>query len=252
MTVVLVHGVPDTPFMWTPLVEALGLSDGEYRTPSLPGFEHPAPQGFSATKEAYASWLVGEIQEAVAKTGSPVDIVGHDWGSLLVTRAVCMRPDLVRTWTASNALIDPDYRGHRMARLWATPLIGELVMWASQSRDFTEALEAAGLPKEIAQHEARHWTKDMRSNILRLYRSARGLRFGGPWVDELEKLPERGLIIWGENDPYVDLSVAERFSNRWNTPLKVIHGTGHWGLIERPEEAAGYLKAHWKHGADDS
>ena len=37
-------------------------------------------------------------------------------------------PDLFKSFAVANALIDPVYRGHRMARLWATPVVGELMM----------------------------------------------------------------------------------------------------------------------------
>ena len=50
---ILVHGVPDTPRMWQPLIKALGASyAGTIDTPALPGFTAPAPNGFDSTKEA--------------------------------------------------------------------------------------------------------------------------------------------------------------------------------------------------------
>ena len=78
MPAVLVHGVPDTPELWGPLRARLERTD--VITPQLPGFGISLPEGFAPSKEAYVAWLVGEL-EAV---GAPVDLVGHDWGSLLV------------------------------------------------------------------------------------------------------------------------------------------------------------------------
>ena len=46
----------------------------------------------------------------------PIDIVGHDWGALIAQRVAMLHPDLIRSWAISNAVIDPDYRGHRLAR----------------------------------------------------------------------------------------------------------------------------------------
>jgi pimeloyl-ACP methyl ester carboxylesterase len=55
MTVVLVHGNPETEALWGPLIEALGREDVVCLSP--PGFGAPLPDGFSATYLAYRDWL---------------------------------------------------------------------------------------------------------------------------------------------------------------------------------------------------
>src|SRR3546814_17337907 len=47
-----------------------------------------------------------------------IDIVGRDWGARIAQRVAMLRPDLIRSWAVSNAVIDPDDRGHRIARIW--------------------------------------------------------------------------------------------------------------------------------------
>jgi pimeloyl-ACP methyl ester carboxylesterase len=240
--ILFVHGVPDTAILWDPLINALGLEPGVYRALSLPGFGNPVPKGFSGTKDAYAGWLVKQMEAA----GEPVHLVGHDWGALLVLRAASMRPELVSSWCVTNALIDKEYSGHRTARMWATPILGELVMLGMRNKARLEpSLVEGGMPASLAKTEVPHIDKTMRQSILKLYRSALGLSFRGAWVDDLAKLPKRGQLFWGETDPFVDLSVAERFSKQWRTPLHVAHGAGHWACHERAEEFAGLLAAHW-------
>jgi pimeloyl-ACP methyl ester carboxylesterase len=240
--ILFVHGVPDTALLWHPLIESLGLQPDSYRALSLPGFASPLPKGFSATKDAYAAWLISRIED----TGEPVHMVGHDWGALLVLRAVSLRPDLVSSWCVTNAVIDKEYSGHRTARMWATPLLGELVMLGMRNKARLEAgLIEGGMPASLAREEVPHIDKTMRQSILKLYRSAVGLRFRGEWVDDLANMPKRGQLFWGETDPYVDLSVAQRFSKRWNVPLHVARGAGHWACHERAQEFAGVLAAHW-------
>src|SRR5439155_21083770 len=92
MPAFLVHGVADTHRLWDKLRSRLSRRD--VLAPSLPGFGAATPPGFQPTKEAYVDWLIDEIERA----GEPVDLVGHDWGSLLVQRVVSLRPDLIRTW----------------------------------------------------------------------------------------------------------------------------------------------------------
>lgn len=241
--ILFMHGVPDTPFMWTPLIAALGLSEGDYCAPALPGFTAAPPAGFGATKDAYADWLISEIVKANTRNGGPIDIVGHDWGALLTQRAISLRPDLIRSWVASNALIDPDYRWHKLARMWQTPILGEFVMARTKPAAMASALMQGGLPTEIARHEGAALNKTMRQCILRLYRSAKTA--GSEWSPVLDNMPAKGLIYWGEKDPYVPLSLARQFSQDRNVPLHIEEGAGHWAIAERAGNFANVLKEFW-------
>jgi len=238
------HGVPDSPAVWGPLKAALSLSDESVSTPALPGFTNPPPPDFTATKEAYADSLIAVLEQLYAASG-PVDIVGHDWGALLTLRAASLRPDLINTWAVSGAVIHPDYRGHTTAKRWATPLLGELVMAVTTKSLLEKTLTENGLPANIAQQEAINWNKPMRQCILKLYRSAKGLRFGGDWIDELKNLPANGLVLWGENDPYVAASFGQSFADRQGVPFHVIQDTSHWAIAEQPDLIAAHLQTLW-------
>ncbi len=54
MTVVFVHGVPETAAIWNPLLGVLGRDDAVAVSP--PGFGVPVPVGFEATSDGYAGW----------------------------------------------------------------------------------------------------------------------------------------------------------------------------------------------------
>jgi pimeloyl-ACP methyl ester carboxylesterase len=238
---VFVHGVPDTPAMWRALI---GMVGGDALAPCLPGFCAPCAEDFDSSKDAYADWLVRVLEARYAERG-PIDIFGHDWGALLTLRAVSLRPDLVRTWAISAAAIDPDYRGHTIARIWHTPVLGEVAMAAWPAALMEVMLRRAGLPAALAREEAGAWSPHMRRSILALYRSASGLRFSGDWVDRLAALPKGGLVIWGAKDPYVPVAVAERFVARHGGTLHVERDAGHWVVVERVGEVARLLVAHW-------
>src|SRR6266511_5211652 len=126
MPAVLVHGVPETERLWSTLRSHLSRPD--VVTPSLPGFGNPRPQGFGATMDDYAAWLIGELE----RIGEPVDLVGHDWGGGFTVRVVSLRPDLVRTWVTDAAgLADVDFEWHDFAKIWQTPEQGE-AFWEQQ------------------------------------------------------------------------------------------------------------------------
>lgn len=239
------HGVPDSPAIWAPLLTALDLGDTPVATPALPGFTGPLPAAFAATKEAYADWAIGELERLAAAYG-PVDLVGHDWGAIIVQRVATLRPDLVRSWALSNAVIDPDYRGHRVARIWNRRIIGEIFMAISTPATLVKSLTEQGVPAAIAAEEGRQWAnKDKRRAILKLYRSANGLNFGVDWARDLDALQGPGALIWGEGDPYVDMAVARRAAARHGALLHPISGAGHWAIAERPAEVAAALKGFW-------
>ena len=148
MTVVLVHGNPETDAIWGPLVDALGRNDVVRLSP--PGFGAPLGDDFPATYLAYRDWLESEL----AQVDQPVDLVGHDWGGGHVVNVVMHRPELVRSW-ASDAvgLFDPEYIWHDLAQVWQTPGEGEQLvntMLGGTVQDRAEQMAAFGIPIDIA------------------------------------------------------------------------------------------------------
>ncbi|MGE0141059.1 MAG: alpha/beta fold hydrolase, partial [Ilumatobacteraceae bacterium] len=78
MAAVFLHGNPETPAVWDPLVAELSRTDPSrvMVCPQLPGFGCATPAGFGATKEEYADWFTAEL-ESIAASSGPVDLVGH-------------------------------------------------------------------------------------------------------------------------------------------------------------------------------
>jgi pimeloyl-ACP methyl ester carboxylesterase len=66
---------------------------------TLPGFGTARPDGFTASKDAYADWL-GEILSQVDK---PVDVVGHDLGALMTLRVASAFDVPLRSWVVDVA-----------------------------------------------------------------------------------------------------------------------------------------------------
>ncbi|GAB5454085.1 MAG: alpha/beta hydrolase [Henriciella sp.] len=236
------HGVPDTPSMWDPLIAELNLGSEEYAAPAMPGFVSPAPKEFSSTKEAYLDWYISEIEAAHAAQG-PVDLVGHDWGAIITVRAASLKPELVRTWCVANALPHPDYKWHSMARMWQTPIIGEMITAITRKEQLCKALHASGIPADLASKEASHWSSHMKKSVLRLYRSAKTA--GTEWWPETKNLPERGMVFWGVDDPYVPVEIADKFCAATGAKLLKQESTGHWSIVERADVLADALKQHW-------
>ena len=94
-----------------------------------------------------------------------MDLVGHDWGAVLVLRAACLAPERVRSWVAGGAPLDAEYAWHRAAQLWQTPEVGEKVM--AQTTPTGARLVtfpgcshwwSLGRPAEVAAEIRAHWS----------------------------------------------------------------------------------------------
>jgi pimeloyl-ACP methyl ester carboxylesterase len=237
MPAVLVHGVPDTARLWDGVRSHLARRD--IVTPGLPGFATPVPPGFEATKDDYVDWLVREI-EAV---GEPVDLVGHDWGSILVQRVVSIRPDLIRTWAAGAGTVDRDYVWHDLAQMWQTPEVGEQIMEAMHGDALVDAL-AEQLGRDHAAVVASSVDQTMKDCILRLYRSAAD-GFDDDWHDTVDAIDRPGLVLWGADDPYVTPNFGERLAQRTGARLEMYADSGHWWPVTKPREVAAALESLW-------
>jgi pimeloyl-ACP methyl ester carboxylesterase len=234
MPAVLVHGVPDTPAMWAPLVDRLHRAD--VVCPRLPGFGAPLPAGFGATKDEYAAWLAAEL----AALGEPVDLVGHDWGSLLAQRVATTHPELVRTWVLADGAVSETFGWHELARQWQTPGVGEQVAAAMTSDAMADGLRGAGHPDP--EGAASHIDPTMVTAILALYRSA--VDIASEWTPPAGAAAKPALVVWGRDDPFGPPSYGRAAAARVGGRFVELDA-GHWSLTERPDDAAPLLEAFW-------
>ena len=94
MTILFVHGIPETGAIWAPFIKALDLDEGTWLAPTYPGFGgEPRPVDFRPTLENYALWLTSQVDMLVQTAGQPIDIVGHDFGATLALRVASTQSD---------------------------------------------------------------------------------------------------------------------------------------------------------------
>lgn len=241
---VLVHGNPETAAIWGPLLDVLDRTD--VITLSPPGFGAPVPDGFGATADEYAAWLVAEL-EAV---GRPVDLVGHDWGAGHVMRIAVERPDLIRSWVVDIAgCFAPDYVWHDMAQVWATPGAGEEMvagMAALPVEERAAMFESLGMTPDVARSVAAANDDAMGRCILALYRSAVQpymIRFG----ERLGAAAARpGLVIIATEDEYTGGEERARWgAAEAGAKVAVLQGLGHWWMLQDPKAGAAALEEFW-------
>jgi pimeloyl-ACP methyl ester carboxylesterase len=247
MAIVLIHGNPETPLVWGPLIGR--LRSDEVVTLQLPGFGCPTPEGWTATKEEYLVWLAAALEGLAAASG-PLDVVGHDWGGALMMPAVSSRPDLVRSWACDVlGLYHPEYVWHDFAQVWQTPTAGEHYFeefLATPMEDRIALYEALGIPRDVGAPMLEVTDAEMARCVLALYRSAiqPAMTEWGASLGGAASVP--GLSIAAPDDPFAgskDLAgpVAEQLGAR----TAVLPGQGHWWMLGDPDGGAAVLEDFW-------
>ena len=237
MTIVLVHGNPETSAIWDDLIPHLTSDD--VRTISPPGFGAPVPKGFEPTMDGYLEWLINEI----CRIDSPVDLVGHDWGGGHVVRLACERPDLIRSWTSDiMGVFTPEYVWHERAQVWQTPRAGEdsvSAMINATPEETRERFHTLGMSKPIAKRVAQAINDDLGRCILELYRSA-AQPIVGDIFGSLEKATAKpGLAIVATEDPFVGGELlARKAAARAGAEVGILKNQGHWWMCSAPESGA--------------
>jgi pimeloyl-ACP methyl ester carboxylesterase len=228
-----VHGVPDSSDEW---LEFLRRSGGV--APDLPGFGRSGkPGSLSYTIPEYADFL-GRFLELVGI--ERVTLVMHDWGSVGLVFAQ-RHPERVERLVAINTVpLLPGYRWHRAARIWRTPVLGELAMGITGRRTLgyisRESNATPGpMPQAWQDSVLAHFDQGTQRAILRLYRSS------PPEVLEaagrrLASLQMPALVVWGSKDPYLPASFGRAHAQALGqAELLELPDAGHWPWLDRPD-----------------
>lgn len=236
---VFLHGNPDSSIMWRGVIAEMKQ---RFRclAPDLPGFGFSSiPRGFDYSLEAMAGF-VNDLMNA-AGIREPANLIVHDFGGPYGLAWAVRHPERVRSIAAINTIFFADYKWHPWARIWRTPLIGELSMMTNNWRLFRSAVRkgSPGLSEEHLRETYALLRPQTRRMVLKLYRATDPEKFRG-WEDQLLELTTRvpTCVLWGDRDPYIDSKYAERFGAKqvWHFPEY-----GHWLPAEAPKEVAARL-----------
>ena len=182
--------------------------------PDLPGFGRSGKPGhFDYSISGYARFIEQYLDLLEVER---VRLVVHDWG--VVGLAFAQRhPERIERLVVMNAMpFLPGYRWHRTARLWRTPLLGELAMGATTRpvlrRSSHESNATPGpLPDAWLDTVLDHFDQGTQRAILRLYRSSPPEVLAQAGAD-LHRLEMPALVVWGLRDPYIPARFAAEYA----------------------------------------
>jgi pimeloyl-ACP methyl ester carboxylesterase len=165
----------------------------------------------------------------------------HDWGAVGFALAAAIPERIERLVAICVVPFVPGYRWHRVARIWRTPIAGELLMGYSfkggMKRASREWLAAPGpAPKEMIDEIWSHFDHGTQRAILKLYRSAPpdALAAAGEILGAIEA---PALVLWGEDDPFLPPEFAHALAERLGGPteVEVAENARHWPWLDDPE-----------------
>ena len=233
--VLLVHGFPESSYMWREILPPLAEAGYHALAPDLAGYgdSEPDPPG---TWQRHVEALEGF---RTAQGLERVTLVVHDWGGLIGLRWACDHPDAVEALVISDTGFFPDGQWHDLAAAMRSDQ-GEALVDSMTEENFAAMLGSMGA---IGPDEAREYFKALadeprRRGLLELYRSGDFSELEA-YEGKLAGLGVPTLILWGADDPFAPLASAQRFEREIpGSELVVLDGTGHFVVDDAPDRYA--------------
>lgn len=235
--VVLLHGNPGPMDDWDFLLPAVS-GFARVIAMDMPGFGRAArPRGFDYSVDGYARYLGALLDRLQVQRAH---LVMHDFGGGWGLRWALEHPERVGSLTFINCGVLDGYRWHRYARIWQTPVLGELFQLASNAAALHAAMSHDNprpLPRAFTERIARYADWGHKRAVLKLYRASRNVQAAFP---EPSQRPDTSAlpvcVVWGEGDPYVPAAYAHRQRETFpKAQVHVLPRLGHWPFIDDPQ-----------------
>jgi pimeloyl-ACP methyl ester carboxylesterase len=237
--VVFVHGNPGPSDDFHYLLPQIGAF-ARVIAPDMPGFGRAdRPRDFDYTVEGYARHLDGILKTlGIAR----VHLVLHDLGGAWGFQWAIEHVERVKSVTLINVGIMPDYRWHSLARIWRTPIVGELFQLLATKSRLRQALNANNpkpMPDPFIDRVSGFADWGHKRAVLKFYRAtadpAGRARAASDAVKAL-RLP--ALVLWGDGDPFVPVRFAQVQKEFFDADVHVLAGCGHWPMVDEPDQVA--------------
>jgi pimeloyl-ACP methyl ester carboxylesterase len=237
--VVYVHGNPNSADEWRGLMKRTGEFARSVAV-DLPGFgkaDRPGSE-FKVPVEGPASFLGGAFDQLGV---TRAHLVLHDFGGPWGLAWAATHPDAFASVVLINTGVLKGFEMHRVGRLWARPVVGELVMALTSRRQFTKAMREANPKLPAREIDAMYddYDRGTRKLVLRLYRNRTNDELLDAAAAHFAGLDRPALVVWGGSDPFVPLHHAEQQKQAFpRAEVVVLEGSSHWPFLDDPEGVA--------------
>jgi pimeloyl-ACP methyl ester carboxylesterase len=236
--VVFVHGNPGPRDDWEFVLPEVAKHARAIAL-DMPGFgRSDRPRSMDFSPAGYGRYLAAVLSELGVASAH---LVLHDFGGAWGLHWALSQPRDVLSITLINSVPVCAFRWHFFARVWQTPVLGELFQASTTDYSIRWVMNH-GNPRPFPEAFAKRLLSfaDLRQKfiVLKLYRAVRDTRaVFASMQPELAKLNVPACVIWGESDPYLPPEYAESFRQAFpDCEVHRLPGLGHWPFID--DEAA--------------
>ena len=238
--VILLHGFPETSYMWNRMQELLERNGFYSLAPDQRGY---SPRARPSGRSAYGiEALAGDVIALADSKGiARFHLVGHDWGAAVAWYVAARYPDRIRSLTALSVphleafrialTTDPlQHEASSYMRLFRWPLLPELFLKARKFRNLKAIWEQSS-EDEINRYLSVFSQRGAVTAALNWYRANYASLTGSAATIGPVAVPT--LFVWGTRDPAILRSGAELNRNYvTGTYSEFFIDSGHWLMQE--------------------
>lgn len=232
--IILLHGFPETSFMWINLMDKLSAMGYYCLAPDMRGYsQHACPKGVK-------NYTVKELSEDILNMVDAIQVnkfhlIAHDWGAAIGWNIVYQHPDRIISWTAlsvphSRALgkaIKTDKEQKRKSRYigwFLVPIIPEIIIRKNNFEKFRKLWKHSSA-EELNNYLTVFGRKQALTAALNYYRA----NFRGGKRQAIGEIRTPTLFIWGKYDLAIGTAAVE-YNHKYmkgDYTFLAIEG-GHW------------------------
>ncbi len=244
--VVLLHGFPDFWYVWRRQISALAAAGLRVAALDMRGYNSSQKPG--GRDSYHMQLLVDDVVGLIHHLGEKdAALVGHDWGGAVAWHTATRCAPFVRSLVTLNAPHPAAYLKalrtlKQLKRSWYVlffqiPWLPEKLLTAGNFVLFEQLLRRRmGLGDDDIAHYKRAFARGAMTAALNYYRAAFQPRLGNGRRTKGARITAPTLVIWGEQDPYLDISLTLGLE-RWVEQVRVerVANAGHWVQVDAPD-----------------
>jgi len=240
--VLLLHGFPDSRFLWRHQIKPLVDAGFRVIAPDLRGFgDAPKPAAVEDYRlQVIATDVIGMLDALGVKQAR---VVGHDWGAALAWFLAMTQPARVERIAALSVGAIGNSGSSTLAQrekswyflFFQFDGIAEATLMANNWAFFKAFARGQGDQDRYLEDLARPGAL---TAALNWYRANVRPQMPAATAVPLPKMAMPAMGIWGDGDPFLTEDQVTRSTERLSGPWRYekVTGAGHWIMLDKPAE----------------